>query len=58
MGVALHGAGQTVIGALSLAAIETRMPPGRQAELAQLLRQEALKVETQLEQTPLGQAIS
>lgn len=48
IGVALRRADGTVSGALSLAAIESRMQPPRDAELAQMLAREAAEVETRL----------
>lgn len=48
IGVALRWADGTVAGALSLAAIESRMQPPRDAELAALLASEAATVETRM----------
>ncbi|SFG62672.1 transcriptional regulator, IclR family [Palleronia marisminoris] len=48
IGVALRRGDGTVAGALSLAAVESRMQPPREAELAALLAREAAEVETRL----------
>ncbi|OSP55291.1 transcriptional regulator [Pseudoruegeria sp. SK021] len=48
VGVALRRADGTVVGGLSLAAIESRMQPPRDAELAAILHHEAREIETRL----------
>lgn len=48
IGVALRRGDGKVAGALSLAAVESRMQPPREAELAALLAREAAEVETRL----------
>lgn len=51
IGVALHGADGRLAGALSIAAIDSRMQPDRQKELAALLKEEARRVEARLAET-------
>ncbi len=48
VGVALHQPGGRVVGALSIAAIDSRMDPARQAELGAALTREAARIETRL----------
>ena len=48
VGIALRRPGGTVVGALSIAAIESRMQPPRDAELATMLDREAREIETRL----------
>ncbi|WP_047997618.1 IclR family transcriptional regulator [Puniceibacterium sp. IMCC21224] len=53
VGVALRRADGSVAGALSLAAIESRMQPPRDSELATMLQREALDIETRLARRPI-----
>lgn len=48
LGVALHGPGGQLVGALSLAAVESRMREPRRGELARKLQAEANLIETRL----------
>ena len=48
VGVALHQPGGRVVGALSIAAIDSRMDPARQSELGAALKREAARIETRL----------
>lgn len=50
LGVALHGPDGRLVGALSLAAVESRMREPRRAELLHSLRMEARKIEQKLAQ--------
>lgn len=56
IGVAVRGADGRVAGAISLAAIESRLQPDRQRELVALLRQEADLLEAALGHRPPGHA--
>ena len=48
LGIALHGPDRQLVGALSLAAVESRMKPPRRAELEQKLRAAARAIEARL----------
>lgn len=48
IGVAIRNPDGTLAGALSIAAIDSRMRPERQPELAELLRDEAKRIETRI----------
>lgn len=48
VGVAIRNPDGSVAGALSIAAIDSRMQPERQPELAKLLREEAVRIETRI----------
>ncbi len=51
IGIALHGPDGTLAGAVSLAAVESRMKPPRRAELVARLKAEAAEIEKRLAQT-------
>ncbi|MCA2011938.1 IclR family transcriptional regulator [Cereibacter sphaeroides] len=49
IGLPILGPGGTVLGSLSIAAIDSRMTPERQPELARMLRREVARIETRLQ---------
>lgn len=49
IGVPIHGHGGHALGSISIAAIDSRMAPDRQDELADLLKTEARKIEKRLQ---------
>jgi DNA-binding IclR family transcriptional regulator len=58
VGVPIRAADGRPIGALSIAAIESRLSPARQREIAALLKQEAARIETRLGEAGAGPAAS
>ncbi len=58
LGVALCGPDGAPLAALTLAAVESRLTPARQAELVPLLRHEAEQIEAALNAPPAGRHLS
>jgi DNA-binding IclR family transcriptional regulator len=54
IGVPIHGSDGRPVGALSIAATESRLTPERQLEIAPLLKREAASIETRLNETETG----
>jgi DNA-binding IclR family transcriptional regulator len=55
IGVPIRGSDGRPVGALSIAATESRLSPERQLEIAPLLKKEACWIETRLNETDIGE---
>jgi DNA-binding IclR family transcriptional regulator len=55
IGVPIRGVDGRPVGALSIAATESRLSPERQLEIAALLKKEASWIETRLSETDIGE---